>query len=170
MTYSVYCAYLFGDLCAAGRGRDNSERWNLTSTISCSMDKEESSEVWIKKKQYNIWSIHLKGKVETVETTFVMLVAFLCLYMFREFLKMWISCRVYWRELDSYRNLLILLLVFLTLHKHQIGRSGFEEGFQRWNYHLASLSCLLTWIEMMYLMGKVPRFGRYIQMFWLVLK
>ena len=116
------------------------------------------------------FEVGLKAKVEIVETTFVMLVVFLCLYMFREFLKMWISYRVYWKEVDSYRNLLILLLVFLTLHKKHIGKADYQDGFQRWNYHIASLSCLLTWIEMMYLMGKVPRFGKYIQMFWLVLK
>ena len=109
-------------------------------------------------------------KADIVNTTHCLLEAFLCLYIFREFMKMWISRRDYWKEIDSYRNLLIIVLVFVTLNKKHldIGSTDDMASLQRWNYHLASLSCLLTWIEMMYLMGRVPRFGKYIQMFWFV--
>ena len=37
---------------------------------------------------------------------------------------------------------------------------------QRWQYHLASLTCFLLWTEMLFLVGKLPRFGLYVQMFW----
>ena len=59
-------------------------------------------------------------KVDIVNTTHCLLEAFLCLYIFREFMKMWISRRDYWKEIDSYRNLLIILLVFVTLNKKHL--------------------------------------------------
>jgi hypothetical protein len=35
----------------------------------------------------------------------------------------------------------------------------------RWQYYLAALSCFLLWIEMLIMIGRLPLFGKYIQMY-----
>ena len=38
----------------------------------------------------------------------------------------------------------------------------------RWSFYSASLACLTTWLEMMCMVGKIPKFGKYVHMFRLV--
>merc|ERR1711962_1821801 len=35
----------------------------------------------------------------------------------------------------------------------------------RWQYYVVSSSCFLLWIEMMVMIGRVPMFGKYVQMY-----
>lgn len=36
--------------------------------------------------------------------------------------------------------------------------------FHGWQFHAAGVGVLITWILQMFLIGKVPRFGKYVQM------
>ena len=38
-------------------------------------------------------------------------------------------------------------------------------SLERWQYHLAAFTCMLLWLEMLMLVGKIPKFGKYIHMF-----
>jgi len=38
-------------------------------------------------------------------------------------------------------------------------------SFSLWQFHVASVGCFLTWLQMMFYIGKLPRFGKYVQMF-----
>ena len=68
---------------------------------------------------------------------------------------------------DGYRNLLIIISIVLVVHKGYPG-SRTDLSLQRWQYHVASITCLLLWVEMLMLVGKIPKFGKYIHMFKLV--
>ena len=43
-----------------------------------------------------------------------------------------------------------------------------EFALPRWSFYSASLACLTTWLEMMCMVGKIPKFGKYVHMFRLI--
>ena len=64
---------------------------------------------------------------------------------------------------DGYRNLLIIISIVLVVYKGDPLTKDLSQ--QRWQYHVASITCLLLWLEMLILVGKIPKFGKYIHMF-----
>ena len=39
-----------------------------------------------------------------------------------------------------------------------------------WQFHMAAAGSFLSWLQMMFLIGKLPKFGKYVQMFRLIIK
>ena len=149
MIFSIYSAVLFSKLCVPGEKENLHERWNLSSYINCSSNNTNSTitDTNVAKTAYNYW---------------VLLIVSVCLYIFREFLKLCIDWRMYFKNLNSYGNIIIVSFIILVVENPL----NEELRLQRWQYHVSSITCFLFWAEMMYLIGKVPRFGKYVQMFW----
>ena len=57
-----------------------------------------------------------------------------------------------------------------SMHRYYAGKQEaidvkkFFDSLHRWQYHLASIACLLLWGQMLHLVGKLPSFGKYIHM------
>ena len=67
----------------------------------------------------------------------------------------------YFKEWESCLNLLtIITFPLISFHSSPTSSSSFSA----WQFHAAGLGVLITWILQMFLIGKVPRFGKYVQM------
>merc|ERR1719310_1602428 len=78
-------------------------------------------------------------------------------------MKLYTAPRLYFMKWDTYIDLsLIASFLLITFHE-----DPFQEEFSMslWQYHVASVGCFLTWLQMMFYIGKLPRFGKYVQMF-----
>ena len=154
MIYSVYSALLFGQICAPSDKEDEDQRWNPTDEITC----RNTTQI-----QYPFMK-HLPSHTCVAAVAWTMLVTFVAVYMIKEVTKMFINIRKYVRSMDSYRNLVIVISIVLVIYRGH--PEDPELKLQRWQYHVASYTCFLLWIEMLFLVGKLPRFGKYVQMFW----
>ena len=76
-------------------------------------------------------------------------------------------CKGYFRRLATYRNIYIIISIALvTFNGPAVQKSPDSSlSFQRWQYHVASFTCLLVWVEMAALFSKIPLFGKYFHMF-----
>ena len=99
----------------------------------------------------------------SVCAAWIILVISICIYLGREAVSLYILKHQYFCKWDGYRNLLIIISIVLVVHKGYPTDS--DLSLQRWQYHVASIACLLLWLEMLVLVGKIPRFGKYIHMF-----
>ena len=97
-----------------------------------------------------------------------MLILCLFIYLGKEFITMRISqCNFYFKRLATYRNIAIIISIALvTYNGPPVTKDPkFTLSFQRWQYHVASFTCLLVWVEMAALFSKIPLFGKYFHMF-----
>ena len=99
----------------------------------------------------------------TAFTAWVVLILCFLIYIIREMFSLFILQQKYFSKLETYRHLTTLASTFSVLYKG----SPREENLmlQRWQYHVAGYTCLLLWLEMLLLVGKIPKFGKYIHMF-----
>ena len=67
--------------------------------------------------------------------------------------------------MDSYRNLAIIILSMLAVSQGKMMFGWKEYEVPRWTYYSASCACFTTWWEMMFMVGKIPKFGKYVHMF-----
>lgn len=72
----------------------------------------------------------------------------------------------YLRRLDTYRNLATILSTVLVIYKTRTVFSTSQISLARWQFHLASVTCMFLWLETAALFGRVPVFGKYLHMFW----
>ena len=78
-----------------------------------------------------------------------------------------ISKQKYLKRLDTYRNLATILSTILVMSQTStLLTSTPDIALARWQFHLASFTCLLLWLETAALFGRVPVFGKYLHMFW----
>ena len=59
--------------------------------------------------------------------------------------------------------MMILLMVALIYCTGPAKTLSSEVG--RWEYYFACIASFLLWIEMLVMIGRVPMFGKYIQMY-----
>ena len=72
----------------------------------------------------------------------------------------------YFSKWAGYRNIAIIISIILVVHKGPRDvRRPTKLSLERWQYHLAAFTCMLLWLEMLMLVGKIPKFGKYIHMF-----
>ena len=152
---SLYCGAVFNRICPAEGQKDIEQRWDMFSTINCNLDKANST-----------WRM-------VVITSWILLLISIVIYTMKELVKMTTRPRSYfyyskgdvYRNMDSYRNLAIIVLSMLSVSQGQM-MFGFDEyEMPRWTYYSASCACFTTWWEMMFMVGKIPKFGKYVHMF-----
>ena len=155
---SLYCGAVFNRICPAEDQTDVvvEDRWNMFSSIHCNLDRASAS-----------WKT-------VVIFSWVSLIISLVIYTGKELVKMTTRPRSYffyskgdvYRNMDSYRNMAIIILSMLAVSQ---GRMMFVVGKEyevpRWTYYTASCACFTTWWEMMFMVGKIPKFGKYVHMF-----
>ena len=69
----------------------------------------------------------------------------------------------------TYRNIFIIISIILVTYTGPLfsmePKCGKTYVYQRWQYHVVSLGCLLVWVEMAEFFSKIHLFGKYIHMF-----
>ena len=141
VVFSVYSGTLFGYLCAPGE-QDTDKRFVPSDEIKC-------TRVDYKLTAYIAW---------------LFLLLSLAVYIVKEIITISLSIRQrYFYKWETYRNLATIVTIVLVVHKGSPTTTHLK--LQRWQYHVAAGACLLLWLEMLMLVGKIPKFGKYIHMF-----
>jgi hypothetical protein len=94
---------------------------------------------------------------------FVALAIGTLLLLMREVTKMMRMKRSYFKTPDSYLVLCIIACYLLFMYHHNPRSADFQ--FRWYHYHAAAMGTWCTWIEMMLLLGKTPKFGVHVEMF-----
>jgi len=145
--FSVYCGILFGYLCVP-EDKDFEDRFNLSSNIACSKQKDHTSIVY---EAHIAW---------------ILLIFSLVIYIVKEIISLAIQQRKqrYFYNWETYKNLATITAIVLVVYQ---GSPMMETNLtlQRWQYHVAALTCLAIWLEMLMLVGQIPKYGKYIHMF-----
>ena len=152
---SVYCGVFFNRVCRPGILDNPEERWNPWTTIACEVEPKN----------------FLARKV--IIASWIFLIASLVIYTMKESVKMATNPLLYFRcatgriykTLDSYRNIAIIILTILAVSQGPLLMGAERLDVPRWSYYAASCACFTTWWEMMYMVGKIPKFGKYVHMF-----
>ena len=149
--FSIYAVLIFGDLCKPDGDDDDEGRFNWTQNIGC-------------KK----WSNGTDGsdatstEYKTTQVTWVLLVIFTVYFWIREVLKLVADHRTFLSRMESFGDLAIDILLILALYK---GFPHDKQNFERWQFHVATVTSFLLWVQTMMTLGKYPGYGKYIIMF-----
>ena len=154
---SAYCSIIFNQLCPgedivetiAGLNatkEDGGSRWDIRSTIDCNIEEVT------------------RTTSAVVISSWIFLLASLIIYTLREVVKVTTDAQAFYKS-GTYRNFGIILFSALTVSCGNIMFGHSHYAMPRWTYYSASIACFTTWWEMMYMVGKIPRFGKYVHMF-----
>ena len=136
----MYCGVLFGYLCSPEMV-NTEQRFQFTQEIPCDDNYE---------------------LVYTAFVAWIFIILWLIFYIGKEAIILSIQQKKYFSNWAGYRNIAIITSIILVVHK---GPRDPNLSLQRWQYHLAAFTCMLLWLEMLMLVGKIPKFGKYIHMF-----
>ena len=146
MIFSTYAVLLFGQLCKPDDDDDATKNrflWN--NTINCTA-----------------WTDDNETEYRTLQATWVILLLFMVYFWLREVLEMVADPRKFFSRMESYGNMAIDILLLLCLYK---GAPHDEKTFERWQFHVATVTSFLLWVQTMLTLGKYPGYGKYIIMF-----
>ena len=154
---SAYSSIIFNQLCPgedivetmAGLNatkEDGGSRWDIRSTIDCNIEEVT------------------RTTSAVVISSWIFLLASLIIYTLREVVKVTTDAQAFYKS-GTYRNFGIILFSALTVSCGNIMFGHSHYAMPRWTYYSASIACFTTWWEMMYMVGKIPRFGKYVHMF-----
>ena len=167
--YTIYCLLVFGSICKLSdnstvapslspfRDTQNSN-FSMFMSVPCHQ-KCNTSACYEEGEEY-VW--HLQFVVAKI--AWLCLVIFSIFYICNESLRLYKAPKHYFLKLDSYVDI-ILIVSFPMISFHCNPFYPEQLSLQLWQWHMAAIGCLLTWIQMMFLVGKLPRMGKYIQMF-----
>jgi len=153
VVFTLYALLVYSSLCQPVDDvpKEPGQRWNIFhSYINCTASMRDAS----KATEVN----------EVAITAWIFLIIFLVIYVLKEALKFISSPARYFQQLESYHDLLIIATTLSIVWLNPLLQTG-ELYVGRWQYHAASIGCFSTWLYMMFLIGRVPRFGKYVQMF-----
>ena len=146
--YTTYALLIFGTLCEPKIPTNHTE-YNM-SYVPCTLGRNGAG----RNTETEAWFARI---------AWLLLIFFTFLYIIFEGINVMNNTRRYLGRSDSYINIFLILSFFLiSFHE-----DPFEEkvSLGLWQFHVAALGCFLTWLQMMFYVGKLPRFGKYVQMF-----
>ena len=97
-----------------------------------------------------------------VNTSWILLILFTLVLLMREVTRVRNLGLKYFAIPDSYLVMTIIVSFFLCMYHGNHFQDS--HAFHWYQYHAAAWGTAATWIEMMFLMGKTPQFGVYIEM------
>ena len=143
--FSIYAVLIFGDLCKPNGDDDDEDRWAWNKTVNCTK-----------------WTDDTSTEYKTTQVTWVLLVIFTVYFWIREVLKLVADPRTFLSRMESFGDLAIDILLILALYK---GFPHDQQNFERWQFHVATVTSFLLWVQTMMTLGKYPGYGKYIIMF-----
>ena len=162
VVYTTYALLLFGSICEPTTGdilgNNTVFNWSTESSID---DLKWHGSLTI--PCHNKDNPDFQNKLNVTIVSWGFLILFTTIYLMNESVKMFQNPKLYFRNLDSYIDLsLIISFLFITFYEYPLN-DKFE--MYLWQWHLSAIGCFLTWLQMMFYIGKLPRFGKYVQMF-----
>ena len=145
MIFSIYAVLLFGELCKPDDDDDTEDRWLWQLDVDC-----------VK------WTDETNAEYSTVQATWVILMIFTIYFWLREMYKMVAYPRKFFSRMESFGYIAIDILLLLCLSK---GYPHDDLKFERWQFHVATITSFLLWVQTMLTLGKYPGYGKYIIMF-----
>ena len=168
VVYTTYALLVFGSICEL----KNNETLNITQNQNLKFNWSSQDTIDSIKWQGNLkipCSTNntnvpdLQAKLLVARVSWCFLIVFTVIYLVNESFKIVQNWKLYFKNRDSYIDLLLIVsFMFITFYENP-----FKETFHMslWQWHLAAYGCFLTWLQMMFYIGKLPRFGKYVQMF-----
>ena len=153
LVYTIYALTVFVNLCRPeSYDKIIDIRWNITSNITCKYHPSSP----VSEAEY-------RKDAVIAQVSWVFLIMFTLMYVVNESIKIFTNLKDYFSKWDSYIDL-ILIFSFPLISFHQ---DPFVEVFSMklWQFHMAAAGSFLSWLQMMFLIGKLPKFGKYVQMF-----
>lgn len=152
VTYSTYAVLIYKTLCPAARELTANES-SLTSVTECELNFHGENE------------IYTRGAV----ACWIALVLFTILHILVTGSKIVHYKKRSITDKEIILNTMIIISFFLiTFHSNPLDHtteSTVKVYLGRYQYHSAGIGVALTWLLQMYFLAKVPRFGKYIEMF-----
>jgi len=140
--YTSYCLTLFVNLCQPSKASEAVE-----GKITCELQDKDSEAILL----------------EVARWLWVILLLFTLLYASYEALNFKINIKRYWENPESIIDILLIVsFPFISFHQSPWDETITMSG---WQFQFAAVGCFLTWIQMMFFIGKMQRFGKYVQMF-----
>ena len=142
--YTLYTLLIFGTLCQPNYDIKE-DIYKFGKYVQCDINDNNSLEIL------------------TARVAWLLLIVFTLLYTVNESIKAWAITKRYFIKWDSYIDMaLIISFPLISFHS-----DPFSDGIMiaQWQFHIAAIGCFLAWLQMMFLIGKLPRFGKYVQMF-----
>ena len=141
--YTLYALLIFGTVCQPNFD-SHEDRFKFGKYVVCDLIKNPL-EIWI------------------ARIAWLLLIVFTLFYLVNEIIKVLTITKRYFRKWDSYIDMaLIISFPLISVHSNPFSA---EIVVARWQFHTAAIGCFLTWLQMMFFIGKLPRFGKYVQMF-----
>ena len=126
---------MFGYLCAPGVN-ESEHRFDFSYEVEC---KDEEEDKDFKLTAYVAW---------------LLLLLSLGIYIVKETLSLCIQQRCFYKW-ETYRNLATIITIVLVVHRGSPMTPDLK--LRRWQFHVAAGTCLLIWLEMLMLVGKIPK-------------
>lgn len=154
VVFSIYAVLTFAFLCPPTE-KDRPMRKNFTSTVECNGSEREDME-------------HIK---RTILASWIFLIIFTIVFILRESGKvpgLPTSRKKCWAlvkhscKFETLRNTVMIILMVALIYCTGMKPSP---EVARWEYYFACIASFLLWIEMLVMIGRVPMFGKYIQMY-----
>ena len=178
--FSIYSLLLFGELCHPEEEKDDSrETFYWRKEINCTIASKKGKGYWSKNIE-DRWEIlesmtdqDFRLEYSIAQFSWVVLVLFTCIFCIREIVECLSLQRKFFKSFDSYRHIIIDILLILCLLKgYPVASFKLDDEdddgcfkLQRWQYHVATFTGFLLWLQMMIVAGKYPGYGKYIYMF-----
>ena len=152
MTYSAYAVLIYKTLCPATREVSLNES-SVTAITECVL------------KFYG----DQKTQTYIAVTCWILLILFTILHIVVTVTKIIHYRKRFVTDKEIILNTMIILSFFLiTFHTNPLSHTDHSTStvyLNRYQYHAAGIGVALTWLMQMYFLAKVPRFGKYIEMF-----
>ena len=145
MIFSTYAVLLFGELCKPNDDDKTEDRWHWHSEVDC-----------VK------WTKETKTEYSTLQATWVILLMFTTYFWLREMYKMVAYSKKFFSRVESFVYIAIDILLLLCLSK---GYPHHDLKYERWLFHVVTVTSFLLWVQTMLTLGKYPGYGKYIIMF-----
>ena len=154
VVFSIFTVLIFAFHCPPSE-KDRDMRRNFTSTVQCNGSQQRKD------------MEHIKN---TIFASWIFLIVFTIVFILREsgkvpglptsHKKCWAlvkhSCKF-----ETLRNTVMIALMVTLICTEP--NTSLE--VRRWEYYFACIASFLLWIEMLVMIGRVPMFGKYIQMY-----
>ena len=141
--YTIYALLIYGTICQPNTDNEKYQ-YDFDQSIPCD----------IRSHPY---------ETPLAQISWFLLVIFTLLYFINEMIKVLTTTKRYFSQWDSYIDIaLIISFPLISIHSNPFSN---DIAIARWQFHAAAVGCFLTWLQMMFFIGKLPRFGKYVQMF-----
>ena len=104
----------------------------------------------------------LDSEYRICQTCWIILVVLTTFFCLRELCSFRLLRLEFFTRIESYRHVAIDALLISSLYK---GFPHFHLQLERWQYHVATCTSFLLWLQTMIIAGKYPGYGKYVHMF-----